>query len=1077
MKKLSLFCLLLFSMGASASTNTHDFPEAYAGFNPQNYHSIDFNNEKSNTLSFSLAGKQIDLPIHTTTQKQQSSNNISFIQNFEGGSINATRGENSLFGQLHLDNKHYILTTNHAGIWAVELPQAGMQFNQCGVEHVEENSINQINLISKTQDKVAGTIIDILVIYDQAFRDRYPGNLLQTRIDQYLHVANQTFANSAIDLAVRQVGSEQVGYNFNDANVYALNALKQSFQLGIGSQGFENVPQLREQSGADLVIFFRTHNIETRGNCGVAYYPFSSDGVSLDPAYGVNIISDGVSSWSICGDQVVAHEIGHNLGAAHHNALEEDRVFPDGIGFAKIGQFGTVMGSFGTGDPNRFFELNYFSNPNVQCGGGPCGVVGQIDNSNVMNQVKPFVADYFPSTSNATIPPDFQVVLTDMDGDGVLDDTDEFPYDADETTDSDGDGVGNNKDAFPNDPRETSDLDLDGIGDFSDNDIDGDGVENLNDRFPYDATETADSDHDQVGNNQDEMPFEFTESKDTDGDGLGNNADLDDDNDGVTDIHTELEDLLVISVGNNQILRFDAQTGLSKGIEVLPSDGVLTFQSDLVLDKNLNRLYFTSASSIKSLDLMNPFAEPELIVSASGSPSEGAKLNTGFPTALATNSNVDNVADYGTDLYYAQLRGSDIRGFSVYDKFLSGYSFPLFYSFADEENIIDIEFNDNQYYFQGKKNSVYRSYPNSFAVEILGTGKYSWLTDPYALVATDDRLLHSDQGRNKIVITQASEATFGGIFADLAVLGYSNPTGMDITQDGRLLVAVSDQNAILQFDLDSGEFLGELVKDFGLDQPHKILLVPQLQDRFHEDADKVIRPNAGNWFNPATSGRGFNIGIFDNRLQLLWFTYDTDGNPIWYTAADFLNDHTFVADLLKTKQLPDESVLVETIGQITVEFVNEREAMMSWQIGSDSGQEPIYWLQFSLEPDIGPYTGMWTRNDAPGWGSAIINNGDRTIAIPFIYDDAGEPRWSISDVAVGQQPFNFAMNTVFSDTLCPTCSGNSEAQLEPSGTMTFNLSNSPYWSSDLSWPTPLTGVWNLEQTELVRISSEPTKPR
>jgi PKD repeat protein len=66
--------------------------------------------------------------------------------------------------------------------------------------------------------------------------------------------------------------------------------------------------------------------------------------------------------------------------------------------------------------------------------------------------------------------------INDADGDGVYDDLDAFPYDANETFDSDGDGVGDNADPFPTDPNEKYDTDGDGIGNNADNDDDGDGL-------------------------------------------------------------------------------------------------------------------------------------------------------------------------------------------------------------------------------------------------------------------------------------------------------------------------------------------------------------------------------------------------------------------------------------------------------------------------------------------------------------------------------------------------------------------------------------------------------------------------
>ncbi len=1051
-----------------ASSDKTFIPQAYADLDPSAFHQIEISTTKSTQQSFQLAGETIHITQPKTTKNKGTSNNYSFTQNLPNGFISATQGENSLFGQIHLHNKHYILTTNQAGIWAVELPSSGLSYNDCGMDH-HDTMPTQNKLPTNKTIKAAGTLIDVLMIYDQAIADRYPGDLLQTRVDQYFHVANQTYANSAIDLAIRQVGLAQVGYDLDNRNQVLRDQLQQTLFFNIGVLGLEAVPQLYANSGADMVIFLRTMDIETRGNCGIAYFPRQTNG-NYDASYGVNVMADGMSSWSICTDQLMVHEIGHNLGAGHHNWNPPDFGYPaEAKGFSKLGQFATVMGSFGTGQPDRFFELDYFSNPNVQCGGGPCGIPGQNNNASLLNQFKGIVASYQNSVSNAPIPADFELALTDIDGDGVLDQDDEFPFDGSESSDLDGDGVGDNADAFPSNAGETSDFDQDGTGDNADNDTDDDGVSNFNDAFPFDASETNDADQDGVGDNTDALPFERTEFKDSDEDGIGNNMDSDDDDDGVIDIATDKQDILVISVGNNRILRYDGQSGLAKGIEVLPSDGLLTFQSDLAYDNRSHQLYFSSASSIKSLDLMNPYALPEIRIHPYPTTDSKAVLNTGFPTALATDSDAN--------LYLAKLRGTSIEKFGVLNQQVDEFSTTFLSLNSEAENIIDIERLDNQYFLQGQTNSVYKAV-NQFEVNPLGVGNYSWLSNPYAMVATtNNQLLHSDPGLNRIVVTNSDNGTFGGVFADLTSLGYSNPLGMDVTDDGRLLVVASDQNAILQFDLNTQEFLGELVSGEGMDQPHRILMVPQLADRFNQDEDKVIRPNAGNWFNPATNGRGFNIGIFNNRLQVLWFTYDNDGSPIWYTSSDFLIGHEYETGLLKTQLNADDTVSVTNIGNIQITFENERTAHMRWQIGDDSGEEPIYWLQFSGEPESVNHTGMWSRADTPGWGTAVITNGDVSIMIPFIYDDTGEPRWAISNVADATSPFDLTLGAVFSDTLCPACSGEPITDILPAGNMQFNLLDAPYWSSDLTWPAPLSGNWQLQQTDLIRISSEPTKPR
>lgn len=153
----------------------------------------------------------------------------------------------------------------------------------------------------------------------------------------------------------------------------------------------------------------------------------------------------------------------------------------------------------------------------------------------------------------------------DDDGDGLHDSRDVYPLEADYQYDADFDGVANVLDVFPLDGQEQFDLDFDGIGDNSDEDIDGDGILNTDDEFPYDTdndgidngedldddndgtpdvddafpldpTETTDTDGDGVGDVADVFVDDPTEWLDTDGDGVGNNADTDDDNDGYDDV-------------------------------------------------------------------------------------------------------------------------------------------------------------------------------------------------------------------------------------------------------------------------------------------------------------------------------------------------------------------------------------------------------------------------------------------------------------------------------------------------------------------------------------------------------------
>ena len=167
----------------------------------------------------------------------------------------------------------------------------------------------------------------------------------------------------------------------------------------------------------------------------------------------------------------------------------------------------------------------------------------------------------------------------DIDGDGVLNINDDLPLDPTDSIDTDSDGVGNStdtdddddgysdsdEDTAGSDPLDAlslpDDLDNDGIPDVLDNDIDGDEVLNDDDAFPFDSTEQIDSDLD----------------------GLGNNSDLDDDNDGYSD-------LVEISVGTDPLNDtsfphdLDDDGTPDSQDDDIDGDGVLNINDDLPLD-------------------------------------------------------------------------------------------------------------------------------------------------------------------------------------------------------------------------------------------------------------------------------------------------------------------------------------------------------------------------------------------------------------------------------------------------------------------------------------------------------------
>ena len=193
----------------------------------------------------------------------------------------------------------------------------------------------------------------------------------------------------------------------------------------------------------------------------------------------------------------------------------------------------------------------------------------------------------------------------DIDDDGVPNDEDVFPNDANESKDFDKDGLGDNADtdddndgvvdsddAFPFNSDETTDTDGDGVGNNADSDDDGDNVPDSQDDFPLDETRSNKTDQDNDGwpSEQDaddnDVNNPGTEFIDTDNDGLGDTSDTDDDNDGALDTNDafpldplESKDQDGDGIGDNTDTDVDGD-GVLNTLDLFPRNPFETIDTD-----------------------------------------------------------------------------------------------------------------------------------------------------------------------------------------------------------------------------------------------------------------------------------------------------------------------------------------------------------------------------------------------------------------------------------------------------------------------------------------------------------------
>lgn len=103
-------------------------------------------------------------------------------------------------------------------------------------------------------------------------------------------------------------------------------------------------------------------------------------------------------------------------------------------------------------------------------------------------------------------------------------------------------------------------------------------------------------------------------------------------------------------------------------------------------------------------------------------------------------------------------------------------------------------------------------------------------------------------------------------------------------------------------------------------------------------AGNFIEPESGWWFNPNESGYGFDIEQQSNTLLVGIFTYDQNGNPVWYTASgdyDSVNG-TFSGAVQHWSGGPclgcsyQAPKVDSNLGDIIITFNNRWQGMVTW---------------------------------------------------------------------------------------------------------------------------------------------------
>lgn len=173
-------------------------------------------------------------------------------------------------------------------------------------------------------------------------------------------------------------------------------------------------------------------------------------------------------------------------------------------------------------------------------------------------------------------------------------------------------------------------------------------------------------------------------------------------------------------------------------------------------------------------------------------------------------------------------------------------------------------------------------------------------------------------------------------------------------------------------------------------------VVPAVASDYFEDQTGDVNIAPGLWWDPTADGHGLDIQYAGDILFMVLYTYDENGEPVWYTTQGALNDAgEYYGDLLRH----------------------------SWDVAADKYQNYANWGLISISPNASgklstyieikgkskdlllepfatkkksqfvDHSGVWHNPKNSGYGYTFIDRPPSPIAIYYFYDELGVPTW------------------------------------------------------------------------------------
>ena len=291
------------------------------------------------------------------------------------GHVTLTVWKNYVIGRIVTPGKLWKIVPEQGRLWLAQAVEPGLP---CGTNErseiaslVMKNTAESAGTTEPAVEAAAFTRLRLVVVYP---RDTAGGNPSRLIADVRAAVddANSVLANGSVNARIELVA------------VRELDRVENSDPLGdlIFLYDDPAMAALRRQMNAPLLSMI---TLRSSGVCGIAFLMDRAEYEGRAKPVGVSVLRRGCLD-----DQVLMHEIGHNLGAQHDElniTHPESMLVPYSKAHFVLGSFRTIMSYTDGCDGGINCPLiDYFSNPNVTFDGRPVGIPGERDNNRLVSE-------------------------------------------------------------------------------------------------------------------------------------------------------------------------------------------------------------------------------------------------------------------------------------------------------------------------------------------------------------------------------------------------------------------------------------------------------------------------------------------------------------------------------------------------------------------------------------------------------------------------------------------------------------------------------------------------------------------